>query len=250
MSDKMSSGKSRVVTLLIGFLILFVVTFSLGIIVGKGISERSFKLSESEEEAPSGPVYSEEPEFREFEEFQAIKEQPAETAPPSIETAEEIKKEEPSNLEVKVEVIEEQPPKAPSAPVPPSKEIAEKPAEPKPVPTPEPKKEIKRAAIEETPKTDQNKREGRVKLPPIDPDGDYTVQIGSFTDKKAADSVLKSMKRKGYPAFINSMTDSSSKKWYRVRIGTFGSSGVATEYGESLKVLEPEVKIVFITQNN
>jgi cell division protein FtsN len=58
------------------------------------------------------------------------------------------------------------------------------------------------------------------------------------------------MENKGYPAFINTMTAKDKKKWYRVRVGTFNSLETAEKYGESLKVLEPEVKVVFITQNN
>ena len=69
-------------------------------------------------------------------------------------------------------------------------------------------------------------------------------------DKKAAQSVLRSMKNKGYPAFISRMTATNKKKWYRVRIGTFESSLDASVYGENLKKLEPEVKMVFITQND
>ena len=245
MSDKMSSGKNRVVPLVIGFIILFVVTFSLGIIVGKGISQRSFKSLEITGTVPSEPVAPENYAVREYEEFQAVREEYPAKPPISREPSEEIIKEE-SEDEAYVEI--------PSQAEPPPQEIAEIPVEPepvpqKPIPTPEPKREIQKAAIEEPSKTDQNKREGRVKLPPIDPKGSYTVQIGSFTDKKAAESILSSMKRKGYPAFISSMTDSNRKRWYRVRIGTFQSSQIADEYGESLKVLEPEVKIVFITLN-
>ena len=111
-------------------------------------------------------------------------------------------------------------------------------------------KAAERASIEEKIETDRKKRAGRVKLPPVDPDGKYTVQIGSFIDEKTAQSVLRSMENKGYPAFINTMTAKDKKKWYRVRIGTFNSLETAEKYGESLKVLEPQVKVVFITQNN
>lgn len=255
MSNKKNSDKSRVVTLLIGFLILFVVTFSLGIIVGKGISDRSFKSAQ--EEVQSGPVFSEEPKIREMEEFQALTQEPPEPSPSPDEPALESAKDEPQEPSVIEEVVEEieVQVEAPSTPEPETVEIAQVPATPEPVkikstPVPSPPEKIRKAAIEEISKTDQNKREGRPKLPPIDPKGRYTVQIGSFTDQKAAQSVLNSMKRKGYPAFINSMTDSDKKRWFRVRIGTFASSQTANEYGESLKVLEPEVKLVFITQNN
>ena len=250
MSNINSSDKNRIVPLLIGFLILFVVTFSLGIIVGKGISERSFKAAQEDVDTQSGPIYSEEPAFKESEEYQALKEE----LPAPSEAPQEITKDEPPQISVNEEIIEETQVIAPPPPKPEPEKVAEVPIEPqpaqkKPEPTPQPPKQVRKAEIEETPKTDQNKREGRPKLPPIDPKGTYTVQIGSFTDKKAAESVLGSMKRKGYPAFINSMTDSDKKRWYRVRIGTFASSQIANEYGENLKILEPQVKLVFITRN-
>lgn len=261
MSNKNSTsnknpGKNRIVSLVIGFFVLFVVTFSLGIIVGKGLSERSITFPENIETTPPRARVPEKPIDAEFEQSIALEERIGETdvkteAPEGLQVEEDIEVD--STIEIAEPIQTPQDPIAESG----QNEIVTKtqntvkpdPASEKPAATPKPEKVTREKAIEEIAKTDKNKKRDRVKLPPIDPDGSYTVQIGSFTDKKAADSVLKSMKNRGYPAYINTMTDSDNKKWYRVRIGTFENSQTASDYGENLKILEPEVKIVFITQN-
>lgn len=48
--------------------------------------------------------------------------------------------------------------------------------------------------------------------------GGWAVQVGSFSSRENADRLVRSLKLKGYGAFI---TESSSRgrKWYRVRVG-------------------------------
>jgi len=270
LSDKNSyrnnnPGKNRIVSLVIGFFILFVVTFSLGIIVGKGLTKRSATFTENKETIPPRVRVLEKPIDTEQEEVLMLDEKITEPDVEPEEPPKEISTEAPEDLQVKENIQEEsaievpkplETPQVQKADSEQKESLAKTPSTVKPEPvvkkpatTPKPEKMSRETAIEEIAKTDKNKREGRAKLPPIDPEGSYTVQIGSFTDKKAADSVLKSMKNKGYPAYVSTMTASDKKKWYRVRIGTFESSQSASDYGENLKVLEPEVKIVFITQN-
>lgn len=271
MSDKNSynnknPGKNRIVSLVIGFLILFVATFSLGIIVGKGLSERGISVTENTDTVSSRARIPEKTVETKYDEAPVLNERVSESDAEPKEFPEKISTEAPDDLQVKeskkeepaIEIsgsIKTQPDKKAES----DREegltkikstVKPKPVSEKPLATREPKKKTRKAAIEEIAKTDQNKTESRVKLPPIDPNGSYTVQIGSYMDKKAADSVLNSMKNKGYPAYISTMTASDKKKWYRVRIGAFESSHTASDYGENLKILEPEVKIVFITQNN
>lgn len=262
MSDKNNPEKSRIVSLVIGFLILFVVTFSLGIIVGKGLTERSITITENIETVP--PRVPEKTVETEYDEAAVLHERIDEPdAQPEGPPKEIITK---APVEAQVKDIKDDPSIGVPDPVePPPDQKAESakkesvtkihtalksdPVREMPVATAEPQKKTTRETIEELAKTNQNKRESRVKLPPIDPEGSYTVQIGSFMDKKAADSVLNSMKNKGYPAYISTMRSSDNTKWYRVRIGTFESSQAANDYGDNLKILEPEVKIVFVTQN-
>ena len=251
MSDRKSNEKSRILALAIGFLILFVATFSLGVLVGKGLIQRSLSTTQLEDTFPVPETATERAEVIEDTEPQVNDASTEEIA--ELEKEAQVPRQE---LLVKEDPVTETP--APIEPTPKPKEVVseteptDKPASvvEKPVPTKEPERLTREAAIEEIAKNDQNKRKSRVKLPPVDPGGAYTVQIGSFTDRKAADSIMNSMKNKGYPAYINSMTASDNKKWYRVRIGTFNNSEAATKYGENLKILEPDVKIVFITQNN
>ncbi len=273
MGDKNSSSnnnpaKNRIVSLVIGFLILFVVTFSLGVLVGKGLTERSLTFTEKVETVPSRDRVPEKTVESEYDEASVMEKRTsgsdtdieAEESPIEISTRvpdEALVKEnikDGSSIEVPDPVETPKDQKADSdqrqSLTKTQSTVKSDPVREKLVATPEPQKKTTKAAIEEIAKTDQNNRESRVKLPPIDPNGSYTVQIGSFTDKKAAESVLRSMKNKGYPAYISTMTTSDAKKWYRVRIGTFESNERATDYGENLKILEPEVKIVFITQNN
>lgn len=269
MSNNTDPGNTRVISLFIAFLILFVVLFSLGVIVGKGLSKRETIVVEKIETAPPRAEIPGTPIQRETQELEEIKEKNiAPDAPLREESYQEIRVEEPVAAAVD-ESIKERPGSDVPKPVePPAEQAAKKrddearelsraapavappPAAESTVKTKTKDKAAERASIEEKIETDRKKREGRVKLPPVDPDGKYTVQIGSFIDEKTAQSVLRSMENKGYPAYINTMTAKDKKKWYRVRVGTFNSLETAEKYGESLKVLEPQVKVVFITQNN
>jgi cell division septation protein DedD len=87
-------------------------------------------------------------------------------------------------------------------------------------------------------------------LPPIDPEGKYTVQVGSFLEEKAAVQYLNSLKLKRYPAFVKRVVIPGYGASYRVRIGTFATRDKAHLYGENLKELEPYIKSVYITTNN
>ena len=87
-------------------------------------------------------------------------------------------------------------------------------------------------------------------LPPIDPEGKYTVQVGSFQEEKAALQYLNSLKLKRYPASVKRVLIPGYGASYRVRIGSFGTRDKANLYGENLKRLEPNIKSVYITTNN
>lgn len=262
MSDKYSSNTSRIIPLVFGFLVLFVVTFSLGVIVGKGLSDRKYKAAELEKNKTEENILSDNKNSLD-EELIALKDEtPVPTPEPQIQNQpgesdlavnEEVEEDVLVEATPVPEPVPEKTPEPTIKPTPAATPVPTIKPTPKPtkVPaTPEPEQDSREAAIEEIAKNKDTSTRRRVKLPPIDPHGTYTVQIGSFTDKKAADSVLRSMKSKGYPAFINTKTDSNNKKWYRVRIGTFNQIESATEYGDNLKILEPQVKIVFITKNN
>ena len=264
MSDNANPGKIRIISLFISFLILFVVLFSLGVIVGKGLSERDTFITKKIEtvsplgETPEITIKTEPDELVVIEERSTTPDRGLEESPrvirgegPMEATEDELIKEpsgngisKPVDQTARNEYNEVQKLSNNEA------SVRSDPNKGNKINTKTQDKAAEGASIEEKIKTDQNKRPNKVKLPPIDPEGNYTVQIGSFLGRETAESVLRSMKNKGYPVFINTKTSSDKKKWFRVRIGTFDSVEIAKDYGENLKILEPEVKIVFITPNN
>jgi len=89
-----------------------------------------------------------------------------------------------------------------------------------------------------------------VNLPPVDPNGQYTVQLGSFKEAAEAKKLEDFIRLKGYPVFIKQIRIKGGKPWYRVRIGTFDTKEKANKYAESLKEAEPDIKLIFVTINN
>ncbi|MCK5421981.1 MAG: SPOR domain-containing protein, partial [Deltaproteobacteria bacterium] len=71
----------------------------------------------------------------------------------------------------------------------------------------------------------------------------YTINVGSFQDKKRAQNLTKKLLEKGYPAL---MFPSMKNKWYRVKIGAFSSFKDARKYAATLN--EKENLITFITK--
>lgn len=49
----------------------------------------------------------------------------------------------------------------------------------------------------------------------------YTVQVGAMKDKALADAMVSKLKKAGYSAYIASSESSGKGTWYRVRLGTF-----------------------------
>ncbi len=243
MSDNSSPGKARILVLFFAFTVLFIVVFSLGVIVGKGLNKEGIRLTKKFDE-PVRPTLK--PAAEDSDE-DAEKDSNAEPVPEPEPETEMVEQERDTGS-------------LPEALPEPEREKIETKPEPVPVKTPAPVTEDRdeRLAkitreIEREIKSAQAERKGpekNVTLPPVSPDGLYTVQIGSFQDQNQANKLAHSLQSKGYPVFIKSMTTPDKKNWYRVRVGTFSNVETATAYGEGLKVLEPEVKLVFITANN
>jgi cell division septation protein DedD len=70
----------------------------------------------------------------------------------------------------------------------------------------------------------------------------YTINVGSFQDKKLAQNLTKKLLKKGYPAL---MFPSKKNKWYRVKVGAFSSLKDAGKYAATLN--EKEKLPAFIT---
>jgi len=71
----------------------------------------------------------------------------------------------------------------------------------------------------------------------------YTINVGSFKDKKRAQNFTKKLLEKGYPAF---MFPSNKNKWYRVKIGAFSTFKEASTYAATLN--KKENFSIFITK--
>jgi len=87
-------------------------------------------------------------------------------------------------------------------------------------------------------------------LPPITPDGQYTVQIGSFKNESHAKKLRNKLKIKGYPAFLKQVELAQGTR-FRVRVGSFENSDIAKNYADTLLKKETElVKSAYPTLNN
>ena len=87
-------------------------------------------------------------------------------------------------------------------------------------------------------------------LPPITPDGQYTVQIGSFKNESHAKKLQNKLKSKGYPAFLKQVELAQGTR-FRVRVGSFEYSDIAKNYADILLKKETElVNSAYPTLNN
>lgn len=88
------------------------------------------------------------------------------------------------------------------------------------------------------------------KLPQTDPGGIYTVQLGSFKNRELAQDLERKMSSRGYPSFLKKTEIPGQGEWYRVRIGTFNEKKKAENYADILLKREDSVKNAYVTTNN
>lgn len=239
MSRNGSPSDGRILSLFFAFTVLFIVVFGLGVFVGKKLSQQEFRITkrfdQAEPQLSNPPVEeSEEPVSEETAASPPPEIQEEAMANPSPAPSPAPNENENTETEVKNDAVPEKTDTA--APVAPDKRLAEI------------TEQIRRE--KEAAESKQKQTAANTTLPPVDPDGLYTVQIGSFQDQKQANSLASSLQSKGYPVFVKSMTSPDNNQWYRVRVGTFSNIETAKAYGETLRNLEPGVKLVFITVNN
>jgi cell division septation protein DedD len=67
--------------------------------------------------------------------------------------------------------------------------------------------------------------------------GPWSVQLGSYAEKKVAASLVKKLKDKGYDAYVT-VTDVKGKELHRVRVGRFEQRAEAEKLRETLKTAE------------
>ena len=69
------------------------------------------------------------------------------------------------------------------------------------------------------------------------PDGAWTVQLGSFPKKEIAATLATDLKEKGYDAYVT-VVNVKGKEWHRVRVGRFERRAEAEKIREVLRVAE------------
>ncbi len=245
-------GKNRIILFLTVLLLLFVFTFTLGVIVGKKIESSKHRELKAELEKSS----------KESENLLHVLPERSES-----KNEAEIKAEAPLLSSQDKEILRGKEEK--------SKKSEETLSEPRPLKeltlkeskTPfvggSEKKETSSKDMlikeEETKPltakrgTDVNKKGIPVfsfDLPKTDPGGVYTVQLGSFRDRDKAYKLEKLLLLRGYPVFVKKVEIPGKGSWYRVRVGTFKDRKKASLYADILKSKEKEIKTTFVTKND
>jgi cell division septation protein DedD len=243
-------GNRQIIYFFLGFLIFFAFSFSLGVMVGKNIgkSEDSGLHDVSKNiDIETGPGEN----ITDNDQEQFLFEQPETTNGNAIGAEEQELPNENQKESVVAGKIEgmktnqSTPQSAQSS----STEIDDKTVPAQAVDKDATSSDTKRQKISDGAEID--KRRNTLKsLPPIDPEGKYTVQVGSFLEEKAALQFLNFLKLKRYPASVKRVVIPGYGASYRVRIGTFATRDKAYLYGENLKRLEPYIKSVYITMND
>lgn len=257
MATQKDGKNTRIILFFAGFVLLFVLAFSLGVIIGKGVSGTKYVETKTE---PSADVSVTEQDTDSF----TIDDEPesAETVePPDIAESEEPPPQKDLKLKEDIEVNEEEvattvekiapEPEKPSDIMSEELELNEK------SPTSESKKVASADPPEETTKTEVASRSGKSEevpasapLPRTDPGGNFTVQLGSFKNREMAIDLEKKMNAKGYPSFTRKVTIPDQGEWYRVRIGTFKDKSTAKQYADLLVKKEKSLKSVYVTTND
>jgi len=228
MSETKSPTSRQIIFLFLGFLILFILVFALGVIVGKGWGDSEIQIAkklpknevtsaldikEDENEISTGDISQ--------QELQDILNETKTDDPQKTEepATEESMKFDPTADEKKIAMNAES-------------EVSLK------IEIPEILKEEKKSLLSKN-----------TPLPPVVADGQYTIQIGSFKNESDAKKLQNKLKTKGYPAFLKQVTIGEDT-WFRLRIGTFETKDQAKIYGDILLKREPKlIKSVYAALN-
>jgi cell division septation protein DedD len=70
------------------------------------------------------------------------------------------------------------------------------------------------------------------------PKNRYSVQVGSYEDKAMAEDEVRTMKQRGYAAFIVATDIPDKGRWYRVRLGSFSNKQAAEKLAKELQTKE------------
>lgn len=227
MSETKSPTNRQIIFLFLGSLILFILVFVLGVIVGKGLGDSEIKIAKKLPKNEVPRVEDTKEDGNEIstddisqQELQDILNETKTDGPQKTEdpTTEESIKIDPAG-EKKIAMNAES-------------EVNLK------IEKPEIVKEEKNSLLSKN-----------TPLPPVVADGQYTIQIGSFKNESDAKKLQNKLKSKGYPAFLKQVTIGEDT-WFRLRIGTFETKDQAKIYGDIMLKKEPElIKSVYATLN-
>jgi cell division septation protein DedD len=219
----------QVALLFVLCLVILILVFALGIIVGRGLKNptgvpaTAQVVSEAEQppvdaaiddsEAPAAvPTEDEAPKLKFFAEGQQTPQREVSAVPPA-----------PVIPPVEEEATEPAPSAAPVA-------AAKVEAPPAAAPKPEPKKAPAKAEKKEEPKKVAKKEPAKSASA-----GKFTVQVSAFQNRAQADHLVSNLKNKGYDAYIAQATIPGKGVWYRVRIGKYPNRDAAQSTANTLK---------------
>lgn len=124
---------------------------------------------------------------------------------------------------------------------PPKQQPKRKATKPDPKPKPKPKKKIVRLNPVKKSKPVIEKKikaevKNKIKEPPERkiPDTGYAIQVASLKNQQKAKSLTKKFKKKGYPAFCQSLAI-NGEMWHRVRLGPYPDRSLAEKDQHRLK---------------
>jgi cell division septation protein DedD len=78
--------------------------------------------------------------------------------------------------------------------------------------------------------------------------GQYSVQVGSYPKMEEASARVEDWRKKGYPSFMMIADIPDRGRWYRVRIGGFGTKEEAQAYLDKFKQSESVDGIVVLNE--
>ena len=231
-------ANKHIVFLFTGFLVLFILVFVLGVIVGKGLSDSRVAVSENDQENSITGIQ------KNNEDIQTEKNQPENNEEELQDILDDVKSKETENAEdtgtsdmaedLSDELVQEEEHDG-------GKDIELSPDSKINLKVEKPEVSSKPISKPETSVS--------AKLPNIDPNGQFTVQIASFKNEADARKLQNKLKSAGYPAFIK-QANIGQETWFRLRVGTFTNKDQAKTYGDMLLKKESgTVQSVYVTPN-
>jgi hypothetical protein len=119
----------------------------------------------------------------------------------------------------------------------PARKAPRQPAVPAPPPTPQPPAAEMQPPVAETPPSAAETRPATASAE--EPTGPgFAVQVTTASDRRSADTLVKQLVKKGYPAFATGPVTTGARSVYRVRVGKYKTAKEAEEVSKRLETEE------------